>query len=50
MFSIQRYVRKKESEKRTLDDRKKRLATVDDDKQYPYKPTEGIPKKKVNKN
>ena len=53
MFSLQRYARKKENEKRTIEEKKKKLGAMDEEernKVYPLKATDGQPKKRVNKN
>lgn len=51
MFSIQRYIRKKETERRVLDEKRKRLVSQEeDDKKVYMKQNEGLPKKKVHLN
>lgn len=53
MFSLQRYARKKENEKRTIEEKKKKLDNFENEernKVYPLKVADGQPKKKVHKN
>ena len=53
MFSMQRYARRKENQKRLLEDKKKKLQVQEADeksKVYPMKGIEGGPKKRVQKN
>ena len=51
MFSIQRYIRKKEGERRTLEDKKKRLNTQEEDERMKGQPKPGErPQKKMHLN